>query len=176
MYTAGIKVNLTEEEVEEAIDWGAKNKNSPQNIFLPWVFGKFGNYEETGTIFTKTCYLTYLGFFSAREYKTPDKKGVKSTLSLNALGIMVTTFGTKADLRESYRIVLQQGKEIIQPGYIGRKKEADPTAGFVKIPYYKFNITGFFPYSEIDPKAKTTIILIKPQGESRFEVDFSRYK
>jgi len=176
MYTDGIKVNLTEEEIKEAIDWGKKNKDSPQNVFPPWVFGKFGKYDENGTIFTKTCYLTCLGFFSAREYKSPDTSEVESFLSRDVLGITITTFGSKADLLKKYRIVLKQGEKFIKPKKTTRRKVADPTAGFMGIPYYKFHIMGLFPYSEIDPKGKTTVILIKDRGESRFEVDFSRYK
>jgi len=33
-----------------------------------------------------------------------------------------------------------------------------------------------FPYSTLDPNARTTIVVIKDFGEEKYEVDFSRIK
>jgi hypothetical protein len=53
---------------------------------------------------------------------------------------------------------------------------SDSAAGFLGNSFSLAVIEARFIYSDIDPKAKTTVILIKDQRESRFEVDFSMYK
>jgi hypothetical protein len=53
---------------------------------------------------------------------------------------------------------------------------SNPAAGFLGNPFSLAVIEARFLYSDIDPKAKTTVILIRDQRESRFGVDFSMYK
>ena len=176
MYTDGIKINLTEEEIKNAIDWGAKNKASPVKIIKSYSFGKLKLYEDFGLILTKFMYLAKLSAMCAKHYDRFDKTLIKKVLNIDTLDIMITTYGSRENFLENSNIVLKQGKKIIRPIKILKQKITDPTAGFLNIPYYKGYIAGYFPYSRIKPKGKTIIILCKKRGESRFEVDFSRYK
>jgi len=176
MYTDGIKVDLTEEEVKETIDWGRRNKDSFGNLLRPCLFGKFGLYEENGMIITKTLELAAQSALAAITYRTLTEAQVNQICKSKYFAIRVNTYASKKDFLKACSIVLGQGKKIIRPKRIERVKETDPTAGFFGIPYYRGYVMGLFSYSDIDPKAKTTIVLIKVIGESRFEVDFSKYK
>ena len=176
MYSDGIKVDLTEEDIKEAIHWGSGNKDSSGNIFQPYIFGKPGSYEQGGIILTKTFSLALESCISAGVYKEISKAHIQKILRNKFLPILINTWGSKKDFLRGSRILLQQGQKIVQPEHPTTFKHADPVAGFLSAPYYRWVIGGLFPYSEIDPKAKTIVILIGGRGESRFEVDFSRYK
>jgi len=176
VYSGGIKVNLTEEEVQEAINWGAENKDSFEVLIRPYVFGVLEAYEESGYIGTKFYYLAFLGYLSARKYKSPERAEVQTVLSAKVLPISISTYGDKIDFAKDYHMVLKQGEKVIQPVKVKAPELAEMTARFPESPLFRATMSADFPYSEVDPKGKATIILIKDWGESEFEVDFSRYK
>jgi len=176
VYSGGIKVNLTEEEIQEAINWGAEKKDS-EHIFLSYSFGGRGYPpQEDGMIHTKFFGLAYLGYRLARKHKSPEKAEIEAILHSyeEYFGIDISTYGDEIDFAKDYYIVLRQGIKIIEA--VSTDRWADTTDYFPESPSYKATVTSIFPYSEIDPKGKTTIILVKDREESRFEVDFSRYK
>ena len=173
MYSDGVKVDLTEEDIKEAIDWGRENKDNLENIFRHYSFGELAIYQEGGAVLTKTYALASLSCILAREYKSPDRAEIAEIVNRDTLGIAVTTYGSKADFLKGSRIFLKQGKKIIHPVKTEIEKQVESTED---LSVYRGHLTGYFLYSDIDPKAKTKIILVKPGGESRFKVDFSRYK
>lgn len=173
MYTDGIKVDLTEEDVKEAIDWGRKNKDNLENIFRRYSFGELAIYQEGGAVLTKTYGLASLSCTLAREDRSPDRADIAEIVNSDALGIAVTTYGSKPDFLKGSRLVLRQGEKIIHPVNTEITKQVESTKD---LSLYRGHLVGYFLYSHIDPKAKTTIILVKERAESRFEVDFSRYK
>lgn len=198
-YTGGIKINLTEEGIKEAIDWGAKDKNSyGKNVSEAYRFGKplsnwigewvnfreatgkkidnWSEYKESGSIYTKFFSLATLGGSLAREGKSPERADIEKILNMRTMMVYIHTYGDKGQFAKNYRIVLKQGEKLIQPVEVKADGLACKTAFFPKSPSFSACVEARFLYSEIDPKAKTTIILVKDQGESRFEVDFSRYK
>lgn len=179
IYSDGIKVKLTKEEIQEAIDWGAENKDSPENIDSAYRFGEWESYKECGYISTKFYRLARFSCQSARSmYKSLTKSDIKGELACNSLTIVIYTYGDKIDFAQHYYMVLKQGDKIIQPkpGDVIADDWADMTARWPKSPSYRARVMAFFRYSKINPKAKTTIILDQGWGESKFEVDFSRYK
>jgi len=173
LYIDGIKVDLAEEEAKEAINWGAGNKDSIKNIFLPYSFGEPEIYQEGGAVLTKTYALAMLSCRLAREHKSLDRAEIEEILNSDTLGIAVTTYGSKADFLKGSRILLKQGNKTIHPVRTETEKQVESTEDFS---VYRGHLVGYFRYSEIDLKARTTVILVKKRGESRFEVDFSRYK
>lgn len=176
VYTGGIKVNLTEKEVQEAIDWGRKNKDSWEVVGRTYAFGNPKLYNEFGLISTKFYCLAYHGYRSVRRYESPNEFEIYRILAERTLGIYIFTYGDTLDFSENYHMVLKQGEKIIQPVNVIAGWWVDKTLRFPKSPSYKATVLGMFPYSDIDPRGKATIILIKYGGENRFEVDFSRYK
>lgn len=172
-YRDGIKIHLTEKEVKKAIYWGWENKDSPQDIFGAYSFYGRGKSREWGIIGTKIFRLATLSCVSAEENKELDQADIEGILIDPYLGIMLYTFESNVEFLEKFRIVLKQGEKNIETKDMKPSKPAEPAKHY---PYHTARVIALFPYSEIDPKAKTTIILIKDERESRFEVDFSRYK
>lgn len=175
VYTDGIKVNLTQEDIQEALTLGAQNRGS-KDSGAKYYFGTREGYEEYGYLTTKFSSLVGLGWGSAKEHKKPDRFLIDYLSRFIVFGIEVVTYGDEIDFAKNYHIVLKQGGMVIRPEIPFWEQMGEKTPCFPESPSYKALVTGLFPYSEIDPKAKTTIILIKDRGESTFEVDFSRYK
>ena len=173
MYSDGIKVDLTEEDIKEAINWGKENKDNLENILRCYSFGELSIYQEGGAVLTKTYGLACLGCFSAREHRIPNRAEIEEIVNYDALGIAVTTYGSRADFLKGSRLVLMQGEKIIHPVNTQITKQVESTEDFS---VYRGHLVGYFLYSEIDPRAKSTIIMVKERGESRFDIDFSRYK
>lgn len=177
MYTDGIKINLTEEEIKNAIDWGAKNKDSPWKFTKPYAFHWHWYYGDKGAITTKISALADRGCSSARRYKSPERTEIDEILKSDSFPIIVFFIrGSRFALPEDYHMVLKQGEKFIHSIKTEAKRLIVPLPTFLGSYDFKWAVGARFLYSEIDPKAKTTIILVKPKSESRFEVDFSRYK
>ena len=172
-YRDGIKIHLTKKEVKKAIYWGGENKDSLQDIVGAYSFYGRGKSREWGTIGTKIFRLATLSCVSAQENKELDQADIEEILINPYLAIMLYIFESNLEFLEKVRVVLKQGEKIIEAKDMDSSKSAEPGKYY---PYYTARVIAFFPYSDIDPKAKTTIILIKDERESRFEVDFSRYK
>ena len=176
MYTEGIKSDLTEEDIKEAINWGPKITKCPESFLRLYRFGSVRAYKEWGDIGTNFSSLAWLGWEEAQSHRSLKRTEIDKIAHSEDFTISITTYGHRPDFAENYRIVLKQGEKVIQPKYIVPTYEANPTSAFPEPPSYKAMVTAFFSYSEIDPKAKTTIVLTKDERESRFRVDFSRYK
>lgn len=184
----GIEVSLTEKEVQEAINWEAGNKDSLKNIFdninSPYLFGEIAGPSAYGYIHTKFSSLVFLSQDSARRYESLKKSDIEEILNAKTLSIAIIDYGEGLDFAKNYLMVLKQGEKIIHPAHVDRRTETSIFSTISKIigtyegPPFKTTVSADFPYSEFDPNAKTTIILIRDRGrkESRFEVDFSRYK
>lgn len=175
-FVQAVIVNLTEEEVQEAIDWGTKNKDSYEKTTSPYKFGETEAYKENGYIGTKFFMLAFLAYQSARRYESLDRAHIEEVLNFKTLAINIVTYGYEIDFAKNYHMILKQGEKVIQPVSVEAPELVDMAPRWIESAPYSAQVTGFFPYAKIDPKAKTTIILIKARGESRFEVDFSRYK
>lgn len=176
MYTDGIKVDLTEDEVKEAIDLGVKNRDSPESIRSLYCFGGGVGRKEYGFVATKFYTLAFLGCRLAKRYKSPEREEIEEILNSKELWIGICTYGDKIDFAENYHIVLTEGKKVIQPVNPRAPRWTNTTASSPTSLSYQATIIASFPYSKINTKAKATIVLIKDRGKSSFKVDFSRYK
>lgn len=177
-YSDGIKVNLTKQDIQEAIDLGVKYKDTyDENVRSLYQFGdrKYG--KESGSIQTKFSLVAYVAYSAAKEYRNLERDKIEGGLPLlTDFTISIYTYGDKIDFAKDYHMVIKQGEKVIQPVNVKTDKWGRATLAWPYSPKYSAFTQARFLYSEIDPHAKTTIILIKDLGESRFEVDFSRYK
>lgn len=180
MYSDGIKLDLTQEEVKEAIALGKQGKESLQDLLKPYLFrGEqtiYRDYKDGGHVVTKFVELAALSCELARKYKSPTQEDIDEILKNQTLTILVNTFGSAKDFTRDYHVVLKQGDKVIQPAGIVRKEAKTPYPPESDYPSMEATLFTRFPYSEIDLKGKATIALIKERGEFPFEVDFSQCK
>ena len=168
----GIKADLTVEDIKVAIRLGRKYKNSIDNILLPYTFINLDEGPEIGRIITKFFFLATRSSILARQHRRLSAAEIERALKKD-LAILISTYGSKRDFLRACSVVLEQGGKTIEPVDIQAHIQTTPTVGFRGVPYYTGYVVGYFPYTAIDLKAKTTIILIKERGECRFIVDFS---
>lgn len=177
MYTDGIKSQLSQEEVNEAIDLGAKIKDSYEDFLHSYRFGGSADYDEHGVIITKFSALVTQSWQAARKYQTIKNTDIDEILRTPTFNVILFTYLGRPGLGKDSHIVLKQGDKIIQPRKIEVAHEQQKPDTDYTVPIWEICVAAYFAYSDIDPKAKTTIIFVLPTyDEVTFEVDFSRYK
>jgi hypothetical protein len=176
MYTDGIKSQLSQEEVNEAIDLGAKFKDSPEDYRDFYRFGGSEAYDQHGYIVTNFYSLVAVSWQAARKYTTINKTDIDEILRNSAIVVNLFTYWDRPGLGKDPHVVLKQGDKIIQPFKVEVAHEENIPDPDYTVPIWEICVSACFAYSDIDPKAKTTIIFVLLTDEVTFEVDFSRYK
>ena len=163
----GIELDPAKEQIEDTIKLGESNpgKKIFETEFVKRaIFGKWPNYGG-GMIKTK---LVDLAVMSAMMRKARKSLSEKDALSMTKSDALTISYRGGDDV---FRIKLQQRGTLIEPVNMRRPdlqgKEPKEHAAF---------FLATFPYSTIDPNAKTEIIIIKDFGEEKYQVDFSRIK
>lgn len=176
MYTDGIKLQLSHDEVNEALGAGASSPLSGRDFLDSYRFGSPDDFDEHGYIHTKFSRLTTLSRQAVRKYQEINQADIDEILQSSTLGVSIATYRGAPGLGKDSHIVLNQGDKIIQPIKTELLSEYQMFDPGLKVHFWETVLLGHFAYADIDPKAKTTIIFILPTGEDTYEVDFSRYK
>ena len=175
----GIVVNLTEEDITNAIKKGEEKGSKAEYLKQKYSFGREGIFEEDGIIRTKWSKLVrFSGLLVAKGKKLTEQEK-KRVLTSNELQIDIHTFGNKIDFASEYKVHLVQKGKIIETekvsanhvAYCPRKKVV--AVGF---PRYRATVRAFFSYGKISPNEKAEIVLVKNKKKVVFEVDFKNYK
>lgn len=163
----GIELDPVKEQIEDTIKLGESNpgKKIFETGFIKQAI--FGNWPKYGGGMVKTK-LVDLAVMSAMMRKARKNLSEKDALSMMKSDVLVINYRGGDDV---FKIKLQQGGAVIEPANMRRpdlrgKDPREHAAFFI----------ATFPYSTLDPNAKTTIIVIKDFGEEKYQVDFSRIK
>ncbi|MBW2553163.1 MAG: hypothetical protein GQ554_08320 [Deltaproteobacteria bacterium] len=177
---AGILLNLTEKDIEDAIKQGEKQGyNVAEYLEKNYRFGEKDLFEENGIIRTKWNKLVVLsGLLSAGGKRISDQEKERITKSVD-LQIDIHTFGNRIDFASAYKVYLVQKGKNIEPekisanhvAYLPEKRVA--TSGFSK---YRATVRSYFPYDTIGLNEKAEIVLVKNKKKVVFEVNFKEYK
>jgi hypothetical protein len=173
------KINdYTAEELAEAVQLGKDNKFDTTKIFNNYLIGySLGNYGK-GYIGISTPYLSL--FFdsasAAKEYKELSSEKINSYLNNNGLGISATAYGDSYDFGDDLSAVIKMNGQVIHPVKAELSKNVDTTSFWPESP--KYSSINYFYFSDFSSfKGKQfQFVLIKPDGESVYEVDMNNYK
>jgi len=177
---AGILVNLTEKDVEDAIKLGEEQvPNTTKYLEKYYRFGEKGVFEENGIIRTKWSKLMMLSGLLAEKGRRLTEQEKERIMKSTDLQIDIHTFGNKIDFANNYKVHLVEKGKIIEPEkisanhvvYLPKKKIV--TSGF---PRYRATVRSYFSYGKISPNEKVKIVLIKNKKKVVFEVNFANYK
>ena len=177
---AAILVNLTEEDVEDAIKLGEKQGSNATNYLKRhYRFGEEDVFGEHGTIRTKWGKLMMLSGLLAEKDRKPTEQEKERIMKNTALQIDICTFGNRIDFANAYKVYLVQKDKIIEPerissdhaAYLPEKKVV--TSGF---PKYRATVRSYFSYGKISPNEKAEIVLVKNKKKVLFEINFMDYK
>ncbi len=159
----GIEDNPTKEQVEEAIKYG---KVSPGKIFnTDYVKpATFGNWPSLGGGLVKSK-LVRIAVVSAMKIRGKKMLTEEETQEMLESKELTISYRGGSDV---YKIKLRQGANVIVPTTMVKPDLAgkDPAEHMVFI-------TASFPYSRLDLSARTTIVIEKDFGTTKFEVNFA---
>lgn len=162
----GIEVNPTKEQIEKAIKYGEIHKGEifKTELVAPATFGNWPAFGS-GLVKSKLINLAVMSAMKMRAKKNITEEEINKIITSNDLDISYRG-GT-----DVYKIRLEQGVNIIEP-----RKMVKPDLRDTGPEKHAVFIVASFPFSKLDPNAKTFIVVIKDFGTDKYEVDFSKIK
>jgi hypothetical protein len=162
----GIEVNPTKEQIDEVIEYGEANtgKIFETELVAPAIFGGWPDFGG-GLVKSKLINLAVMSAMMKRAKKKLTEETINEIMAEKDLTI---SYRGGADV---YKIKLKQGLNLIEP-----KEMVKPDFGSKDPAKHAIFIVASFPYSRLDPNAKTSIVIIKDFGTDKYEVDFSSIK
>jgi hypothetical protein len=175
-----VEVNLSPQAVEEAIAFGNTNRSSiEKDLDGSYAFGSAEEYAEGGVVHTKWYKLALMSAQKARQGGTLSAPEQAEIVSDPCLQINIKVYGRSLDFARDYQVTLLQGAKVIKPEKIHADSFTSDTAATRSMPGfpgYWAIIRTYFRYDAFNPAAPAILILNKNGKESRFKIDFNRYK
>jgi hypothetical protein len=183
---AGIKFKLTDDEVEKALSWGKAHKQAELMAAYEanWAGGLGGFSMAMGAVMphalaaTRYYQLAAYAQEQSSKYLEVDPKRVEEIRSGNGLTIAFTATNLYPEFPKNLHVVLKQGEKVIQPVSIeGKDKHPKSQVDNHSKTYYGF-FSAVFPEADLDPKAKSTLVIIDTarNWEQKVSLDFSKMK
>lgn len=171
-----IEVQPTRAQIEAALERGraAAVARIPPDRLYAW-FGTPNELEPRGFLMTKMVGLTVLAAHFALRSATPTESEIARILEDRALLINVIMFGDGPNFAVDSYMVVEQGGRTIKPIKVRFDGQASRTSVWPQAPAYRAKVVASFPYEELDPRAKTKVLVFpNGGGEVSFELDFSQ--
>jgi len=175
-----VVVNLSPQDTEEALAFGNMHRGSiEKTLDSRYAFGSTEEYTEGGVVHTKWYKLALMAAKKAEQGTALSPQEQTDIFSDPCLQINIRMYGSSIDFARGYSMTLLQSGKIIKP----EKSHADcftTSAANKKMlpgfPGYWAIVRSYFKYTAFDPAAPATLILKKDGRESRFPIDFTRYR
>ena len=175
-----VAVNLSPQAVEEAIAFGNTNRSSiEKDLDGSYAFGSAEEYAEGGVVHTKWYKLAIMSAQKARQGGTLSAPEQAEIVSDPCLQINIKVYGRSLDFARDYQVTLLQGAKVIKPEKIHAdsfSSDSAATRSMAGFPGYWAIMRTYFRYDAFNPAAPAILILNKNGKESRFKIDFTRYK
>lgn len=171
-----IAVQPTRAQIEAALERGrsASVARIPPDRLYAW-FGSQKELEPRGFLMTKVVGLTVMSAHFALRSEHPSEEEVGRVLNDPFLLASVLIFGDRPDFALDSYLVLVQGARTIKPVKVRFDGQASRTSVWPAQPAYRAKVVASFAYADLDPQAKTTLIVYPGTGgEASFDLDFSK--
>lgn len=163
-----IELKPTKKDIDEAIKFGEAHS---ADIFKvePLKRAIYGRWPESdgGFVKSKLTLISVLAAMNARRDKKLTEEEVNEILKSDELEILGNAREELGAFPKEIYIELKQGDKVIKP------KEMRPG---IKMREDWTSVNAVFPYSTIDPLAKTKITFKVGSDEREYELDFSKIK
>lgn len=166
------------EQVQEAIEYGQKNKNMDIAAFSRhWIISK-GKGEGCATFFTPFHNLAYKARKAAIERREFASKDIQQALEIgDTFAFSVTVYGDDNDFCKYYSAKLYYKDDVIQPEFEFIPELAEASEFWPDSPSNAARLVFKFPVRGIDLNALISLAVVAPGGEeSLFEFDLSKVK
>lgn len=167
---------LTPEQIQEAIDYGKKNKTMDMAAFSrPWIVS-LGKGIGSATLFTPFHNLAYKARKMAVERREVTGEDIQLALAGgDLLSFSTTVYGEEYDFAMHHTAHLNQKDAIIQPDFEFVPEIAEASEFWPNSPAHEARLVFKFPAKDIDFNSLATLVIIVPGGEEiSFPFDLSK--
>lgn len=169
---------LTSEQIQEAIEYGQKNKTTDLSLFSkPWtVF--LGKGKGSASLFTPYHNLAYKARKAAVERREFTNQKIMEALDIgNTLTFSVTVYGDEYDFSMHHTAKIYQKDDVIQPEFEYTPEIADASEFWPDSPSHTARMIFKFPMKDIDLNTIISFVIVAPGGEEiPFDFDLSKMK
>ncbi|MBM2833162.1 MAG: hypothetical protein HW406_323 [Candidatus Brocadiaceae bacterium] len=169
---------LTPEQIQEAVDYGQKNKTMDMAAFSrPWIVS-LGKGIGSAAVFTPFHNLAYRARKMAVERREVTGADIQQVLEGgDVLSFSTTVYGEEYDFAMHHTAQLNQKDAIIQPDFEYVPEIAEASEFWPNHPAHVARLVFKFPAKDIDFDFLATLVVIIPGGEEiSFPFDLSKMK
>jgi hypothetical protein len=174
-YAAAIETAPSEEVVQKALQRGqqaAEERISPDQLHSS--FGSQEDLKPRGFLMTKVGSLVVLANHMALRALKPGEQEIAQVLDNKSLLVNVVIFGDRPNFAVNSYVVLEQNGRTIKPENVRFDARAERSAVWPQRPAYRAKVIALFAYAELDPRAKTKLMVFPSGGgEVTFDLDFA---
>lgn len=176
--TEAVFLELSTEQIEEAAEYGKKNKNMEIALFSkPWTVCKEKG-MGSATLFTPFHNIAYKARKFAVERKEFTQKDILNAVEIgNSMAFSVTVYGDEYDFCVHYTAKLYYKDEVIQPEFEFAPDIAEASEFWPDPPSHAARLVFKFPTTGIDSNALVSLAIVAPGGEENvFDFNLSKMK
>lgn len=166
-FSYSFELNPTEEKIQEAIKLGTTRS---MGVFQAEQIkpARFGDWPsgDGGIVESKLIYLSIISSMRLRA-RMPDvsKEEIDAIMNSEEMPIRISSS------QKVFKVILKQSGRTIEPSRIEDAMQMPPGGAGD----HPLSLKAYFRYSDLNPMAKTTVVLFEDFGEIEFEVDFSKF-
>ena len=167
---------LTSEQIQEAIEYGQKNKNLDIAAFSkPWTVS-LGKGKGSASLFTPYHNLAYKVRKAAVERREFTNQNIQEALDIgNTLTFSATVYGEEDNFAMYYTAKIYQKDDVIQPEFEFAPEIADASEFWPNSPSHTARLVFKFPVKDVDLNTLITFVIVAPGGEETpFNFDLSK--
>lgn len=167
--------NLTSSQINEAIEYGQKNKlKSLREFTKPWV-SYLGDKEGWATLWTPYHNIAFKSQKAAVEKRTLSQNELFKALRIKeSLTFTVSVFGDYMQFARGYNAILYCNEKMIYPIFSYFPEFAEPSSFYPETPVYVAGCVFKFPMEEIITDSTITLVVTNPEGkEFKFPFDLT---
>lgn len=170
-----IELQPTPEQIKAALERGksaARQRLSPDQLYA-W-FGASGELAPRGFIMTKLGSLLVMANHLSLRDQTPTEQDITQVLANEQLLVSVVIYGDRMNFAADSYVVLEQDGRTVKPATVRFDARGDRTTVWPQQPAYRAKVIAQFPYADLDPRAKTRLMVFPSGGgQVSFDLDFA---
>ena len=173
-----VLAKLTSEQIQEAIEYGQKNKNLDIAAFSkPWTVS-LGKGKGSASLFTPYHNLAYKARKAAVERREFTNQNIQEALDIGtALTFSATVYGEEDNFAMYYTAKIYQKDDVIQPEFEFAPEIADASEFWPNSPSNTARLVFKFPMKDIDLNTMISFVIVAPGGEEiPFDFDLPKMK
>lgn len=169
---------LTPEQVQEAIEYGQRNKSLDIVTFSKSWTTSLEKGKGFATLFTLYHNIAYKARKFAVEQREFTNREIQEVLQTgDALSFSVTVYGDEYDFALHYSAMVYQKDAVIQPEFEFVPEIAEASESWPDSPSYLARLVFKFPMDDIDINTPIIFVVMVPGGEEiHFQFDLAKIK